>query len=183
MVEAIRSMPWAVGTCVAALCASAAVAVDKGPQTPPALYTKLSECRAIGDAAQRLSCYDAASAELDAAVVRKDIYMTDKAQIQKTRKTLFGLPLPNLGIFGGGDDDDNEENRIAELQSTVKLARQDGAGWLITIAEGSAWRQMDGAPLALAPKPGMPVVIKRGALNNYKMSIRKQPPIKVKRVI
>ena len=117
------------------------------------------------------------------AAAKNEVYMVDKQQVQKTRRTLFGLPLPNLGLFGGGDDDDdNKENQISELESTVKSASFNGEGWIITIAEGSTWQQMDFSPLALSPKPGMPVVIKRAALGTYKMSVRKQPGIKVKRI-
>ncbi|MBK8272121.1 MAG: hypothetical protein IPK89_03780 [Sphingomonadales bacterium] len=165
-----------------ALFAMPAWAKDSSKPMPRSEFLqKVVNCRAITDSTQRLACYDAEVARLDEAATKNEVYMVDKQQVQKTRRTLFGLPLPNLGLFGGGDDD-NEENQIAELESTVKSASYNGEGWVITIAEGSTWQQMDFSPLALSPKPGMPVVIKRAALGTYKMSVRKQPGIKVKRI-
>ncbi len=162
---------------------TALAAKDKPPKQLPALYAKLAECRQVTDSTQRLACFDAAAANLDAAVAANQVYMVDKQQVQKTRRTLFGLPLPDLGLFGGGGDDEPEAERMAELESTVKSAVFRGDAWTITIAEGSTWQQMDGTPLALSPKPGMPVKITRGALGSYKMSIRKQSAIKVKRIL
>ena len=167
-----------------ALLVTPALAKDaKKPMPRSEFLQKVVDCRAITDATQRLACYDAEVARLDEAAAKNEVYMVDKQQVQKTRRTLFGLPLPNLGLFGGGDDDDdNKENQITELESTVKSASFNGEGWIITIAEGSTWQQMDFSPLALSPKPGMPVVIKRAAPGTYKMSVRKQPGIKVKRI-
>lgn len=171
-------------TILLAATASIALAKENTKAETPALYKQLAACRAIADGTERLACFDKTSAELDAAVARNDVYMVDKQQVQKTRRTLFGLTLPSLGLFGGGDDDnDGAEDQITELESTVKSASFNGEGWVITIAEGSTWRQMDSSPLALSPKPGMPVTIKRAALGSYKMSIRKQSAIKVKRVL
>lgn len=165
-----------------AISASAAVGKEKVPPESPALYKQLASCRTIADANARLQCFDKAAAELDSAVARNEVFMVDKQQVQKTRRTLFGLPLPNLGLFGGGDDNDNSENQVTELESTVKSASYNGEAWVITIVEGSTWQQTDFSPLALSPKPGMAVVIKRAALGTYKMSVRKQPAIKVKRI-
>ena len=167
----------AAGSC---LWASPALAADKKPPAPPALYSKLSACRTITTAEERLKCYDDAAAALDLAVSRKDVIMVDKQQVQKSRRTLFGLPLPDFNLFG--DDDGPEEQKLTQIDSTVKSVSANGDGWRITIAEGSTWQQIDGTPLALAPKPGMAVTVKRAALGSYKMSVRKQPPIKVKRI-
>lgn len=155
-------------------------AATKTAPTPPALYTKLTECRVIADGAARLKCYDDAAAALDQAVSRKDVILVDKQQVQKSRRTLFGLPLPNFNLFG--DDDGPEEEKLTQIDSTIQGVSANGDGWRITIAEGSTWQQIDGMTLALAPKAGMAVTVKRGALGSYKMSVRKQPPIKVKRI-
>ena len=126
-----------------ALFAMPAWAKDSSKPMPRSEFLqKVVNCRAITDSTQRLACYDAEVARLDEAATKNEVYMVDKQQVQKTRRTLFGLPLPNLGLFGGGDDD-NEENQIAELESTVKSASYNGEGWVITIAEGSTWQQME----------------------------------------
>ncbi len=168
---------------IGAIVLFAASASEPGRSSEPLNpYEIAKACPSISDAAKRLSCFDNAFAELEAAVARKDVYITDRTQVRKTKRTLFGLPLPNLGIFGT-DDDGAESEDLSHIESTVSTARQDADGWVVTIEEGSTWRQIDGAPLALAPRKGMPVVVRRGALHSYKMSIRNQPPIKVRRII
>jgi hypothetical protein len=162
-----------------------ALGKDKKDHAPAELYAKLSACRTIADNAQRLACFDAAAAKLDAAVAANDVYMVDKAQVRQTRRTLFGLPLPDLGLFGGGggDDKDTDKNEITQIDSTITSARMNADGWVITIAEGSAWQQTDSKPLGVRPKPGMAVVVKRAALGSYRMNIDGQAAIKVKRII
>lgn len=154
----------------------------KAAAKEPDLYRDLMACQAISDAAVRLRCFDEASSKLKASVDGGEVYLTDRAQMRKTRRSLFGLPLPDLGIFGGGDESAGRE-ALSQIETTVSVARLDADGWVVSVEDGSTWRQIDGAPLAIAPRKGMEVVIKRGALGSYRMSIRKQPPIKVRRTI
>ncbi len=164
------------------LSASPAFARDNRP--PPETYQKLSACRTITDAAARLKCFDEAAAALDAAVAANDVYMMDRKQVRETRRSLFGLPIPSLGIFGGnGEPEAEDANSVRELVTTIKSASFNGEGWVITVEEGSIWRQTDGVPLALSPKPGMPATIRRAAMGSYKMNVGRQQAIKVKRVI
>jgi hypothetical protein len=162
--------------------AGTAFAGEDKSSDPPELYRKLANCRTIADATQRLACFDAASAELDAAVSRKDVYMVDKQQVQKTRRTLFGLPLPDLGLFGG-DKDGDDAGAISQIESTISAVRSRGVDLLITIAEGSTWLQQEGTMAAISPKPGMSVTIKRGALGSYWLKVGNQPATKVRRII
>ncbi|MEQ1547663.1 MAG: hypothetical protein ABL918_03325 [Chakrabartia sp.] len=158
-------------------------AKEKEGAAPPALYVKLAACRALSDPAARLSCFDDAAAKLDAAVASKDLYMIDRAQVRETRRTLFGLSLPNLGLFGGDKDDETAAaNEITQIDSTLKSVSSNANGWVITLEEGSTWQQIDGEMLALRPKPGMKIVVKKGALGSFKMAIGPQPSIKVKRI-
>ncbi len=158
-------------------------AKEKEGATPPSLYVKLAACRSLSDPAARLSCFDDAAAKLDAAVTSKDLYMIDRAQVRETRRTLFGLSLPNLGLFGGDKDDETAAaNEITQIDSTLKSVSSNANGWVITLEEGSTWQQIDGEMLALRPKPGMKIVVKKGALGSFKMAIGPQSSIKVKRI-
>jgi hypothetical protein len=166
------------------LSASATVAKTAPPKTLPTAYQNVASCRTIADSAVRLACYDKAVAALDTAVAANDVYMVDKAQVRESRKSLFGLSLPKLGIFGGGNDGEKSDaNEISELESTIQGVSGGSGSWLISIVEGSTWQQMDGVTLGLSPKIGMKVSIKRGALGSYKMSVKGQPAIKVKRIL
>jgi hypothetical protein len=94
---------------------------------------------------------------------------------------LFGLDLPRLSIFGGGEGDHDEEE-ITSIDSTVASAFQDGHGrWVVRLADGGTWAQTDNNVIALRPKPGHKIKIKRAALGSYMMNVNGQPGVRVKR--
>jgi hypothetical protein len=167
-----------------ALSAATAQAKTAPPKSLPQAYQNVASCLTIAVSAERLACYDKAVAALGTAVAANDVYMIDKVQVRESRKTLFGLPLPKLGIFGGANDaEEADANEVSELESTIQRVSGGSGSWVISIAEGSTWQQMDGVTLGLSPKVGMKVVIKRAAFGSYKMNVRGQPAIKVKRIL
>lgn len=174
----------AVGVCaiaaVALMSTPGALAKGKpkeGP--PPAQVTQLLDCRAIADSAQRLACYDKAAATIGDAVAKRDLVVFDRESVKKTKRGLFGFSIPNLGIFG--DDDDAVEIKQIDGEIVSTAMNADG-GYIFRLADGSRWSQMDGKPIALAPQSGDKVVVKKGALGSYFLSVAKQPGVKVKRI-
>jgi hypothetical protein len=51
----------------------------------------------------------------------------------------------------------------------------------VRLQEGGTWHQIDNNPMALRPRPGWKVRIKRGALGSYMMSVNNQPGVRVRR--
>jgi hypothetical protein len=171
-------------TVVAVVGFSSPVSAKAGKAPPPALVTALNVCRSLTDNVIRLACFDEASAKLDAAYQANEIYIADKSQVRDTRRKLFGLPIPNLGIFGGGDDANSADaNQFNEVETSVKQAASNPEGWRIVTADDTVWQQTDTTALGLSPKPGMKIVIRKGALGSFKMNIGGMPSIKVKRII
>ncbi|HVM38564.1 MAG TPA: hypothetical protein VM265_09280 [Sphingomicrobium sp.] len=146
----------------------------------PAAVKRLVECRAIADSAARLSCYDREVASFDAAAARQELVVVDREQVKKTRRSLFGLSLPNLGLF---DNDDAKTEQITQIDSTIRRAAQNAAGkWVLTLADGAVWTQTDSRNLSIDPKPGDAVKIRRAALGSYLANIRGQVGIRVDRL-
>jgi hypothetical protein len=144
------------------------------------------QCRAIADSAQRLQCYDAAAARLAEATQRRDIVVVDRNQVRETRRRLFGFSLPNIRLFGGGgrdrDGHDEDADEIRELRGTVASASNgQGGRWVVTLDDGGTWTQVDNLPLAIWPRRGTAVVIRRGLVGNYMMEVAGQPAIRVRR--
>jgi hypothetical protein len=152
---------------------------DRRPET----FEALVHCRAIAEAAARLQCFDTAAAALEQAAERRDVVVVDRAQVRESRRRLFGLALPSLPIFGGGGNGhDNDDDEIAQIESTVASAvRNDLGQWQVRLQEGGTWTQTDFSQLAIAPRPGQPVVVHRGALGSYMMRLGRQPGIRVRR--
>lgn len=169
-----------VAACVAAalpLSAASARKLPDGP--PPAQVTNLLACRQITNEADRLACFDKTAAVIGDAVTKKDIVVFDRARVQKTKQGLFGFGIPNLGIFGD-DDDSVEINQVEGVLAEIG-ANPDGS-YVFRLQDGSRWTQTDDKMLFGDPKPGDKVVVKKGALSAYLLSINKKPSVKVRRI-
>lgn len=145
----------------------------------PAQINNLLACRPIADAAQRLACFDRETSGIDRALASRDLVVVDKQRAAEARRSLFGFSIPNFGgLFGG-----NGADEINQIDSTVTDARRNvEGGWTVTLADGSVWTQSDDTPVALAPRKGDKIVVRRRALGNYTLAIGRQPGIRVQRV-
>jgi len=163
----------------AALLATPSAAQRRPATTaPPAQIQRLLGCRALTDAAQRLACFDRETSALDQAMARRDVVVIDRQRVTAARRSLFGFSVPSFGGLFGGD-----ENEVKEIQSTVAgVGRNPEGGLLIKLADGSTWSQTDDVTLALRPERGQKVVVRRGLLGSFRLSVGGQPGIKVKRV-
>lgn len=146
---------------------------------PPAQVSDLLACRAITVEADRLACYDKASAAIGEAVAKRDLVVFDREGVRKTKRGLFGFGIPNLGIFGD-DDDAVEVSQIDGVIAGVSF-NADG-GYVFRLEDGTRWTQTDGKAIVLEPKAGDKVVVKKGALSAYLLSVAKQPSVKVRRI-
>ena len=144
----------------------------------PDLLAELQSCREITAAADRLACFDRASASLIAARESGEVRVVDREEIRETRRGLFGFTLPKFGTFGSGD-----EEQLDLLESTITgVSRVGRNGYRIRIEEGSVW-QIDSAPSRLrAPKPGDAIVLKKASLNSFFIRIAGQIGVKGRRV-
>lgn len=166
---------------VLGLVGLSAVVVARDKDTPPPraeVFQKVIDCRAIGDAAQRLACYDTQVARLEEASARKEVIVFDQAEVKRTRKGLFGFNFNDLGLFGGGDDKSKEEG-VNQIESTVRSARQDGSGkWVIIIEDGAKWVQIDTTNIR-SPKAGQAIKIRKATLGSYFANINDQHAIRM----
>ena len=165
--------------CVAPAGASATSAAQKPSvnQPIPAQVQRLMACRAIADSAARLACFDKEAGVVADAVASRDLVVIDKEGVQRTKRTLFGLSLPRLGVF---DDDGNEVTQIEGVIDGVG-SNSDG-GYVFILKDGGRWTQIDTRPVAIEPELGDKVVVKRAALGSYMMNVNGQPGIRVRRV-
>lgn len=156
-----------------------AIARKPAESGTPAQIKGLLACRALADPSQRLACFDRETASIDQALTTKNLVVVDRERANATRRSLFGFALPDFGgLFG-----DDEKDELKEIQSTVASARRNvEGGWMITLADGSVWSQTDYTPVALAPRKGDKIVVKRRALGSYTLAIGNQPGVRVRRV-
>lgn len=159
--------------------AAARTAQPSATSATSAQVQRLLACRAVADPAARVQCFDREALAFDQAIQRKQLVVVDRAVANATRRSLFGFSTPSLrNLFGGGDDD------VREVQGIVARANYRGPseGWTIALADGSVWAQTDDSPVALAPRKGNKILIRRTALGGYALSIAGQPAVKVRRI-
>lgn len=142
----------------------------------------LLACRAIAEPTARLACFDRTAAALQDATAKHDVVVVDRQEVAKVRRSLFGFGMPSLAVFGVGAKDSHDvAPEEAEITTTIRSASRDGDGnWIVTLEDGAIWHQTGGT-IALGPRPGGAVTIKRGAIGSYFMKIGSQPAVKARR--
>lgn len=163
-----------------AICAFARPALAAEPaKAIPGQIQRLIACRGVADGAARLACFDREIALTQSNIASKDLVVIDRAQAKVARRSMFGFGGVNIGnLFGDSDGDE-----IKEVAGVVDSARRSSDGtWTIKLADGSTWMQTAYEEVAFSPRKGQKVVVRRGALGNYKLSVNGQPGVKVRRI-
>ena len=94
------------------LAAPFMAAADDAPEQPPQAYSALLKCKNVQESAARLACYDKAVTDLQTATQNHQVVMVDREHITKTKRKLFGLPLPDINLFGGKDDEGEQIDKV-----------------------------------------------------------------------
>lgn len=162
---------------------AAAGASAAAPAIAPAnAVAKVTECRNIASDAARLSCYDQAVAALDNAVSHHDLTVIDKEDVHRARRSLFGLTMPNLTVFGmGNKQEEAYAPDLVMLDTTVRAVRPVSYGkWDMETEEHAVWRNVD--LLDFAPTVGEKMHMKKGVLGSYFLKLGSDRAIKAERI-
>ena len=164
----------AVAVTAVTVAASAAVQAAAPSMTEMA---KLVECRAIADDAARLVCLDREVTLLAAKVSAGSVAIVSRSAELAKRQAHFGLPGPEADLFK-----DKNGASTASVTGTVRTAAMDAYGkWVLVLADGSRWHQVDDYSLSSTPLTGQQIIITRAAIGTYKLAVDKQAPIRVRR--
>ncbi len=169
---------WAITVALMWAAGSPLAAKPKFVAGPPAGFERLLACRGLGESAARLACFDREAGSVGEAVARRDIVVVDREAAGKMRRSLFGLALPDLAIFG--DDGKDAIKQIDGVIAGVSTNR-DG-GYVFSLADGSRWTQIDDRTIALEPRGGDKVMVSKAAMGSYMLSVRRQPGVRVRRI-
>ena len=157
--------------------AGAGLAAD-APKGRAAQLQAVVDCRKEVDPTQRLACYDAAAASLDAAEKAGEVVVVDRAQVREARRAAFGFNF-QMPEFMTRDEKPDEIDRIT---ATVESARLDATGkWVIRLADGAVWRQTDSKRMSRDPRKGSTVEIRTAAMGSFFMKVDGQIQIRVRR--
>ena len=171
-----RSIAAAAATAVL-FATPGSAAVQRADAQPPAQLQRLLGCRSIADSVERLACFDRESSSTEAAVQQGDLVAVDREKVRQTKRSLFGFSVPDLGLFGGDDKDE-----VKEIEGVIAAVGMGHDGYRVRLQDGSRWAQTDGKRIALEPRVGDKVVIRRGALGSFIMRVAGQSGVKVERL-
>lgn len=146
-----------------------------------AVIEDLAACRGIADGPARLACFDQKVSKLLDAEDKRDVVVVDREQVRETRRSLFGLALPRLAIFGRSEKEEKAEE-IDHIETTLVKAYPDPMGrYIFLLTEGGRWHQIDSYEMGRDPKPGDKVVVSRAALGAFRLSVAGKNGVKVRR--
>ena len=143
-----------------------------------AALDKLIACRGLADSTERLACFDRESGSFDQAERAGDLVVVDRQQVQQARRALFGLSLPSFTLL----DRSASPEPLDRVTTTIRSARRNAADdWVFELEDGSIWRQVDSENLGRRPVPGSPVLVRRGAIGTYFLSVDGARSLRVRR--
>lgn len=136
------------------------------------------DCRKLPDPTERLACYDAATATLDAAEKAGDVVVVDRAQVREARRAAFGFDFKMPAFMTAGE----KPEEMDRLTATVDSARMGADGkWVIKLTDGAVWRQIDTKRMFKDPKHGSTVEIRTATMGSFFMKVDGQMQIRVHR--
>ncbi|WP_184001364.1 hypothetical protein [Stakelama sediminis] len=140
------------------------------------LFDQAVACRKIADSDQRLACYDRTVGALDAAQKKDEVYIVDRDQVHKARKSLFGFSLPKIKLFGGDKD------QIDHITTIVTgISHDQNNRMIFTVKGGAKWHQI-GDRVVVGVRPGTQVTIKTAAFGSYFADFKGSSSMRVQRV-
>jgi hypothetical protein len=142
---------------------------DKAERQLPEVFTKVVECRAIADDAERLACFDTAVSALATAQETKEVRVVSREDVNRTRRSLFGFVTSGFGLFGS-EGEEEEQEELKEINATIASFSGATGSYVFTLDDGSVWEQSDGVYLK-KPKEGQPIRIRRSFLSSYMANI------------
>lgn len=167
------------------LAAQDASATDRSAPRPDFL-DELKRCKLLDDDKERLACFDAKTGEMIAASEAGEVRVVDREEVVQTRRSLFGLNVPEVGVLEKTEQEREKEKREGKselFETTITGVRyQSATRAQITTAEGAVW-EMNNIPSRLRRiEPGDEAVFKPASLGFYFIRIDGQMGVKGRRI-
>ena len=162
---------------VIAVLSAASGAAAQPAAEDEAKIEALRQCAAIPTDGERLACYDAQVGAVFAAVDDGELTIVTQAEVDETKRSLFGLRGADSGVLGRG----KETTALSSTVTSVNYFRRDA--FRFVIEEGGAVWQVTNAPMKIGRiKPGDRVEIEKAALGSYWVRFNGRNGVKGSRV-
>ena len=161
---------------MSAMLPSTSLAQDRNADgEQPVVVRDVLACRSISDNTARLACFDAQTARFETAVQTGEVVAADREQVRATNRSLFGLNLPRIRIFG------SDSEQIEEITGQISALSQTQDGKTVVIlADGAHWAQTDNRPV-IGVRVGQQVTIRRATLGSFFMRFANGGSVRARR--
>lgn len=154
------------------------VALIAAPTTSDPLVDAVARCLTVTARDARLACLDTAARALVDGVERREIAVVRREEVQRVRRSLFGIDGTP-----GNEPSGAIVERLEALDTTVVAATRGGNDqWTVRLAEGGRWQTTEAWLVGREPKPGVAASIRRGALGAYILKIGNERAVRVRRI-
>jgi hypothetical protein len=165
---------------LAAAGGGARPAYETRGKAPISVIREVARCRPLTEAAERLACFDRATAALLAAEEKADIIIVDRQQVEASRRSGFGFGPQDVTLLRQHGAQIAPLDRIDGI---LAVAISDAGGqWTFELRDGAVWQQIDTNTLSRLPSAGQAVAIKRASLGSYLLAVGKDVAVRVRRV-
>ena len=155
----------------------ASMAVAQPIADDDAKIEALRQCASISADSERLACYDVHIGAVFSAVDDGEIAIVTQAEVDETKRSLFGLRGADSGVLGRG----KETTALTSTVTSVSYFGRDA--FRFVIEEGGAVWQVTNAPMRIGRvKTGDRVEIERAALGSYWVRFNGRNGVKGSRV-
>lgn len=140
----------------------------------------VTACLDLVDTGARLNCFDINAAKLKAAAGGQDLVVVDRKEVQRTRRALFGFPIPSAGLLAA---EAGEEKRpeFTEIDAKIAQCHETAEGlWRFTLDDGSVWETTEKS--INDPRSGNSIRIKRAALGSFLGNIEGMRAVRMHRI-
>jgi hypothetical protein len=142
-------------------------------QALPPVVQAVADCRALGDSAQRLACYDRSVGAMMDAQAQRNLVVADRTKVVDTQRKLFGTYADGTDLFGAV--------KLDRIEAKVLGVSTDRDGrWRVTLEGGSTWTQV-GYDYVNEPKVGALAVVRKVSLGGYELAVPGSRPFRAVR--
>lgn len=143
----------------------------------------LYACTQIADNGARLTCFDAAAAQLRAAEAGGQVRIIDQIAAEQIDRDSFGFSLPSLSKIlapnkSAGTLGSSPIDRISSIIQSVRTSPSGQA--VITLENGQVWRQID-QESAHPVKVGRSVEISKASFGSFFLTVKPSGTFRVRR--
>lgn len=167
--------------CVLLGLGSPVAAQDPAAAPSDDYVARLKSCQSVQSDSERLACFDRAVGEIVTANDAGEVQIIDREDIRETRRQLFGLSVPDVGVLERGKDEVKDVDELFEttISSVTYLS---GRKFRFTTAEGAVWEVNNAKSNLRTVEAGQRVNFKKASFGFYFARIDGQTGVKSKRV-